>query len=240
MLNTNNLLLALLTIGFLSPTACSSSDQAAQQSAPTAQQSQMQKDNNILMDSASPFEDLTEFAVAADVAGMDRALDVIEERSGITRSTLDPVRRDKYDSLWASIRAGRKGGTYTDVALNSVESYRVLIEGLHDEVLTVPKAVSLLDYAGFRLSVLASLETPDWAAIRVTMEEARSFWAAISGRIQSKGLHDAMNTTIDGIERAVEARDARMTVFAAHVDLDLVDLLESHFEEIGQVGRKNP
>ena len=157
------------------------------------------------MSSASPFEDLTEFAVAVDELGMDRALADIEGAARVVRPILELGRRQRFDSLLASIRAAREAGTYTEVALNSVEGYRVLVGGLHDEAPTVPKAVSLLDYAGFRLSVLASSETPDWVSIRVTMEQARGFWASIAMRVENKGLRDAMNTTIDGIEHAVSA-----------------------------------
>jgi len=236
----NKMILSLAAFGVLSLTACSKSDQSSERVTQTAQPSQMQQENEILTASASLFEDLTEFAVAANTPEMDRALQAIEERSGITRPILDYARREKFDSLLARIRAGREAGAYTEVALNSVEGYRFLVEGLNDEVLTVPKAVSLLDYAGFRLSVLASSQTPDWAAIRITTDEARAFWTTIAGRVERKGLNDAMNTTITGIESAVEAQDARMTVFAARVDLDLVDLLESYFDEVGHVVKESP
>ena len=236
----NKMALSLAAFGVLSLAACSKSNQSSERATQTAQPSQMQQENEILMASASPFEDLTEFAVAANTPEIDRALQAIEERSGITRPILDSARREKFDSLLARIRAAREAGSYTEVALNSVEAYRILVEGLHDEVLTVPKAVSLLDYAGFRLGVLAGSQSPDWAAIRVTADEARVLWATIAARVERKGLYDAMNTTISGLESAVEAQDARMTVFAARVDLDLVDLLESYFEEVGHVVKRSP
>ena len=231
----DKLLISLLALCLLGLSVCSKVDQTAERAAPSAKLSQMQAENEILLDSASPFEDLTESAVAADEPGMDLALGAIEKRLGITRPVLDPAGRERFDSLLKNIRAARAAGTYTDVALNAVEGYRVLVEGLHDEVLLVPKAVSLLDYAGFRLSVLADSKAPDWVAIDVTVKEARGFWASIAQRVERKGIQDAMNTTIDGIQHAAEARDAQMALFAARVDLDLVDLLESYFEEIGHV-----
>ena len=229
------LYVSLLALGFLNLAACSGVDQGTEGAATSAKQSRMHAENEILLGSTSPFEDLTEFAVAADERGMDRALGSIEKRLGITRPALDAAGRERFESLLKNIRAAREAGTYTAVALDAVEGYRVLVEGLHDEALLVPKAVSLLDYAGFRLSVLADSQTPDWAAIDMTVKEARDFWESIAQRVGRKGLSDAMNTTIDGIEHSAEIRDVQMLVFAARVDLDLVDLLESYFEEISNV-----
>lgn len=46
----------------------------------------------------------------------------------------------------------------------------------------------------------------------------------------NKGLRDAFNSTIAGLKQAVEQKHLPMLNFAAQIDLDLVDLLESHFE----------
>jgi hypothetical protein len=225
--------LAFFTLVLLSFGACSRGGQPADQGVPETQPSQLQQENDVLLGSASPFEDLTEFAVAGDESGMDQALADIEGALPVVRSTLAPGPRQRFDSLLESLRAARETGNYLDVALTSVEGYRILVESLHDEALTVPKAVSLLDYAGFRLSVLAGLESPDWTAIQAITEEARGFWSGLEGRVENPGLRDAMNTTIRGLEQAVAARDAKMAAFAASIDLDLVDLLESYFEETG-------
>jgi hypothetical protein len=231
----HKLFVSLLALGVLGLAACSKVDQATEGAATSVKQSRMHAENEILLGGASPFEDLTESAVLADKPGMDLALGTIEKQLGIIRPVLDPAGRERFDSLMGNIKAARAAGTYMDVALNAVEGYRVLVEGLHEEALLVPKAVSLLDYVGFRLSVLADSQTPDWAAIDRTVKEARGFWESIAQRVERKGLKDAMNTTIDGIEHSAEIRDVQMALFAARVDLDLVDLLESYFEEIGNV-----
>jgi len=187
--------------------------------------------NEILLQAASPFEDLTEFAMAGDTKGMGRALTEIGSELDRVRPVLDAGRRVRFDSVLDRIRGAHKAHTYPEVALGAVDAYRLLVESLHEDALVVPKAVALLDYAGFRLVVLASVTKPDWAAIRVTAKETQATWSSIEALVRNKGLSDAMKTVVGGINQAVGVEDARLLQFAAHVDLDLVDLLESYFEE---------
>jgi hypothetical protein len=190
---------------------------------------QLRRTNDILAASASPFEDLTEFAVAADRPGIDRTLVAIATRADTTRAALDPARRPAFDSLLTRLRLARQARDFGAVALQAVEGYGMIVESLADEALTVPKAVSLLDYAGFKLSVLVAAPAPDWAALRETAANARRVWDGVAARVNHTGLRDVMTTTISGMERAIAARNVPMTAFAARVALDLVDLLESYF-----------
>ncbi len=224
-------MISLLTFGLLGLAACSAPDRAAESGGASQPESPGAQKNEVLLAASSPFEDLAEFATAADEAEMDRTLAVIEDEASLTRSALDAAGRERFDALLSALRAAREAGDYTAVALGSVDAYRVLVEGFDDAALTVPKAVSLLDYVGFRLHILAGAKSPDWTAIEETTEEARGLWANLEGQVEHKGLRDAMNTTIGGLAQAVEARDALMTRFAAQVDLDLVDLLEGYFED---------
>ena len=195
------------------------------------------KDNEILLAAASPFEDLTEAAMANDAAAMDRALTAIEEGADTTVAVLAPDARQRFGSALEAIRTARSDGRSAAVALDAVEAYRLLVESLHEEALAVPKAVSLLDYAGFKLNVLAGAAVPDWDDIRAAAAEASSFWRAVAADVADVALRDAMSTTIDGLDRAVAAQDARMVAFAARIGLDLVDLLERSFEQRQRPGR---
>jgi hypothetical protein len=96
----------------------------------------------------------------------------------------------------------------------------------------VPVQVSLLDYAGFKLKVLLHAKSPDWAVLRKTTEEASRHWTALESRVPDKGLRDAVNTMITGMNKAITAKNAEMAVFAAQIDLALVDLLEGYFEHV--------
>lgn len=189
------------------------------------------ENNAHLENGASPFEDLTEFALRANEEGVRRALTDIDRRADTIRSALDSGGRRAFDSLLSKLRTAQSSRRYPEIAIHAVEGYRLLVDGLDEDALVVPKAVALLDYCGFRLTVLASSATPDWSALQATADETSGFWRSIEARIENRGLKDAMRTVVGGIETAARAHDLRMIAFAAQVDLDLVDLLESYFEE---------
>lgn len=191
--------------------------------------------NETLLEVASPFEDLTEFAEAGNTSGIAEAFASIMQRVPSAQAILEPAPSEHLDSLVIAIDEARSAGENMAVALLAVEAYRTLISSLDESALVVPKAVSLLDYAGFKLHVLAGVASPDWVLIQEVVQEADGFWKSIETRIDEKGLRDAMNTTMSGMHDAYSARNARMMAFAAQVDLDLVDLLEGYFETHAQL-----
>jgi len=106
----------------------------------------------------------------------------------------------------------------------------VLIDNLEAGSLTIPKEVSLLDYAGFKLHVLAAAPQPDWGAMRRMVDDVVGWWAAIKSKVSDKGLRDAFNSTVIGLQEAGKTEHLPMINFAAQIDLDLVDLVEGYFE----------
>jgi hypothetical protein len=186
--------------------------------------------NQVLLAAASPFEDLTEAALANDTRGMRQALKACNDQAeGVNQVLAAPARREMA-ALLAAIRQAESRGEHHSVALHAVEAYRVLVESLNPEALVVPIQVAKLDYAGFKLKVLLAASPPDWPAIQKTGEEAAGLWHVLEPQIGDKGLRDAVNTVITGLNRAAGANNAEMTVFAAQMDLALVDLLEGYFE----------
>jgi hypothetical protein len=85
----------------------------------------------------------------------------------------------------------------------------------------------LLDYAGFKLRCLAATQETDWQDIRRTVGEATGWWSAVEPKVSQQGLRDAFGTLIRGLGDAVTLKSLPMLRFAAQIDLDLVDLLES-------------
>ncbi|MFZ0134060.1 MAG: hypothetical protein WAK95_16085 [Desulfobacterales bacterium] len=187
--------------------------------------------NDILLSAASPFEDLTDYALAADRDGMNKALKAYADQAPGVRKVLPASERAKMDELLAAIKKAESQGDNETVALKSVAVYRLLVDALDHNTLVVPVQVALLDYAGFMVTVLLHNEsTKDWPALANVSAEAIRNWNAIRDRVTDKGLRDAVDTALAGLVTACTDRNAGMAAFAAQIDLALVDLLEGYFE----------
>lgn len=219
------IILAGLSIG-----DCISGNVLAAQKASSPSRPDKSRSNEVLLSAASPFEDLTENALAGNKKGMQLALKAYEEQAAKVSKVLSPKARHDMELLVTTIKKAEQRADNESVALNSVEAYRTLIESLDTSRLTVPVEVSLLDYAGFKLKVLLQAKLPNWSHLRKTAEEALRHWTAIESRVSDKGLRDAVNTMITGLNKAITTKNADMAVFAAQMDLSLVDLLEGYFE----------
>jgi hypothetical protein len=187
--------------------------------------------NQVLLAAASPFEDLTEFALANDIRGMRQALKAYGDQAVVVDKVLSVPARREMASLLAAIRRAESKGDNQEVALNSVEAYRVLVESLDPNGLVVPIQVSELDYVGFKLKVLLAASPPDWPVIQTTLEAAGRHWHELEPRVSDKGLRDAVKTVLAGLHQATSTKNAEMAVFAAQMDLVLVDLIEGYFEK---------
>jgi hypothetical protein len=195
-----------------------------------SKQSHGSKRNGVLLSASSPFEDLTEYALANNVKGMKRALKAFDDQAPAVYQVLPPPAGQELTSLVARIRQAQQKGENQAVAMNSVEAYRVLVESLDAKSLVAPLQVSLLDYAGFKLKVLLAAHPPDWTAISKTVEAAGHYWKSLAPLVRDKALSDAVKTVIAGLNQAVEAKNPEMAGLAAQMDLALVDLLEGYFE----------
>ena len=198
--------------------------------AAAARQASVGGSNQVLLAAASPFEDLTESALANDTRGMRQALKAYTDQAAAVNKVLSGPGRQEMAALLAAIRRAESTGDHHAVALNAVEAYRVLVESLDPKGLVVPIQVAQLDYVGFKLKVLLAASPPDWAAIKKTGEAAEGHWHALEPRVGDQGLRDAVKTVIGGLNQAIRANNAEMAVFAAQMDLALVDLLEGYFE----------
>ena len=109
--------------------------------------------------------------------------------------------------------------------------FRLLVENLQADALKIPKEVALLDYAGYKLQVLATAAKPDWTAISKVAADADAWWQAIAKtKVSEKNLRATVTSTIDGLKQAAQEQNLSMLKFGAQIDLDLVDLLEGHFK----------
>ena len=188
------------------------------------------KANAILLRATSPYEDMVDSALAKNTAGVTKALAAADKSAAGVKAVLPAPAVSKFDSLVQAIHESAAGNKHPAIAANAVEVFRLLIDNLRADGLKEPREVSLLDYAGFKLRVLSAAEQPDWEAMRKTVADAAAWWEAIKAKVADKGLRDAFNSTIRGLQAASKTENLPMLNFAAQMDLDLVDLLEAHFK----------
>ena len=184
--------------------------------------------NSALLATAEPFEALTEQAATSTTAELDKL--IADTRSAANRisGSLDQAQEAKLQSQLAEVAARRKSDDRTGIALAAVEGYRTLIESAPDTSPT-PRAVSLLDYAGFRYQANLAAKPARWADAGAAVDFADTQWAAVSPKIGDTALRSQMSASIVDMRKAVQAKDEALAKSASTTELDLVDKLEAYF-----------
>jgi hypothetical protein len=200
----------------------------------TANATDASKANETLLRATSPFEDMVEFALAKNDASITKSLVTADGHAVAVRDALPATASGQFDTLLQAIHKAAAAKHHHALAMSAVEVFRLFIDNLEAGSLKVPKEVSLLDCAGFRLRVLAAAPQPDWSGMRQTVEDAAKWWATTKPKVSDKALRDAFNSTVRGLQQAGQIEHLPMLNFAAQLDLDLVDLLEGYF------ARKSP
>jgi hypothetical protein len=183
--------------------------------------------HSALMTAAEPFEALTEQAATATPAVLDKLIGEARSAADGASATLDPTQKDRLASQLADITAAQKAGDHTAIALASVEAYRTLVESATDTGMS-SRAVSLLDYSGFRYQVNLAAKPARWAEAQAAVDFADTQWAALSPKIADASLQNQVSSSIAEMRKATQAKDPVLAKSASTTELDLVDKLEAY------------
>ena len=179
---------------------------------------------------AEPFENLTEQAPGAPRAKLAAMIaDARKAADGVSPALTAP-QKAAIETNFAGIDAGQKAGDRTAIALGAVEGYRTLVESARDTG-KVPRAVSLLDYSGFRYQADLTARPVRWDDMIKVVAFARHQWSGIEGRIADKTLRADFAKSVTDMSVAVRARDRQAANTASSRELDLVDQLEGFFSK---------
>jgi hypothetical protein len=121
-------------------------------------------------------------------------------------------------------------------ALVAVEAYRVIENAMDTAHRPSPIEVAMLDYCGFKLSILATGKDADWSAIVATAKESDGSWSALDKSVKDASLRNLLKAIRDGLGGAVERKDIQGVKFAAKMQLEAVDLLEQYFKAAPKSG----
>ena len=191
-----------------------------------ASPSQASQINDVLLGSMSPYEDLIEYALSGKDYDVSKALITADQHSKSVTKTLPAPTAQKFNAMMEALHKAVKSKENNMTAMYAADIFRLLAENLQNDSLDVPKEVSLLDYAGFKLRVLAASKKPDWQDIRMTIDEATGWWDVVRSKVSMNGLSNTFDTLIRGLDASAKTRNLDMLGFAAQMTLDLVDLLE--------------
>lgn len=179
---------------------------------------------------AEPFENLTEQAATATPANLATLIaDATKAADGITLG-LGATHKAALDTHISDIESAQKADDRTAIALAAVEGYRTLVESASDTG-KVPRAVSLLDYSGFRYQADLTAKPIMWDDAGQAVGFAQQQWSSIADRVTDVALKSDFAKSVADMDSAVKAKDAQAATTASTHELDLVDKLESFFSK---------
>jgi hypothetical protein len=234
------MLKTMITVAALSALTLSTSLAQSQQSIPatTAKLAQTTSPtpgkhadrNEMLTDAASINEDLIGFAldgktdkVAEQVAAMRKALATLQPFLDAT--SFEMLGRQLTEMEQASSKHDTFG-----TALVAVEAYRVIETAMDADSRSSPIEVAMLDYSGFKLSVLAAMQDMDWTTIAATANGSDHSWSVLTNSVNDHSIGNLVSGIQDGLRAAVERKDIHGVKFAAKMQLEVVDVLEGYFQ----------
>lgn len=200
----------------------------AQKTSPTP--SKEANRNAKLADAASINEDLIGFS-------LEGKADKVAEKVVAMRKALPSLRpllnASSFETLGRQLTEMEQASSKSDVfgtALVAVEAYRVIENAMDTASRPSPIEVSMLDYSGFKLSILASTQHTDWSTIAATANDSDGSWSALGKSVKDTSLRNLVQAVQDGLRGAVERQDVHGVKFAAKMQLEVVDVLEQYFQ----------
>ncbi len=115
--------------------------------------------------------------------------------------------RGDIDATVKRIQNATAAGDYQAAAEGGVHAYRVLIEALDPNRLSVPAQVDWLDYAGFRFQVLLHATGVEWKEVGKAAAVAQHKWNELKPRVRDGRLRDAVDAAVSGMVTAAHDRD---------------------------------
>jgi hypothetical protein len=187
--------------------------------------------NKVLLKATSPYEDLVGPALAKDETKIAHFLVLADADAAHAAKLLPAASARRFEGLRQGLHTAAQAKDGGGVARQSVAIFRLLVDQLKADALTVPLEVELMDYAGYQLEVLAAAEQPDWKAISQLAAQTDQWWQAIAKpKVSNKQLRASVTSAVRGAGTAAQEQNRAMLKFAAQMVLDLVDVLEIQFK----------
>ena len=180
----------------------------------------------------SPFEDMTEYALAKNERGVLASLSSVEkaENNLIFEKNISAENIKQFKAQLKTLKALIKQKKYPQIALASTELFGFNINHfIHAKRVEIQIHIEHLDYMGFKVLALVNQNSINWQDIDKTISDAQKQWLALSPKVKDRNLKDSFNSLFEGLHLSAKQKHAKMASILASLDMSLVDVLENSF-----------
>lgn len=196
----------------------------------TISQNMNKKESLSILDKIlSPFEDMTEYALANDFSGMKNGYKNIEniEDNALLKQTIPSAKLKILSQNIEKLKTYIDNAAYSNAALLSSNMFNDSVTNFkYKNSIQDQLHIEHLDYMGFRLLALLSVKDVNYAQISKVITNAKINWNAIREKIKDENSVDAFNLLFKGLEQSVKTENNTMIKILAELDLALVDVIE--------------
>lgn len=182
-----------------------------------------------LATAAENFEALTELAFTAKPDELALLFAKAQESATGIAGPLGPEAAKSLDGRLKDAKTAIDAGNPSGTALAAVEGYKLIVSAFPPDA-KMPVAVSLLDYAGFRIQADLKSEPKRWSDAQEATKYAHEQWAQIKDKVTDVALNKRFTASLVDLDKYLSAKDGGMASKAAVAELDLVDELEGFFQ----------
>jgi hypothetical protein len=186
----------------------------------------------LLEDAAALNEDLIGFALDGKAGKVSEKVLAMRRMLPVLRGVLAA---EAFEELIGHVARMEQGAASNDIlaaALDSAEAFRTLQQAVEPAQRALPLDVSILDYAGYRLTVLIISPDPDWAKIAAAAKDSSVAWSRLEEKVQDAKLQNLLETIQTGLRDAVLRKDVQGVKVALKKQIDAIDALDRHFSSI--------
>ena len=178
---------------------------------------------------AENLEALTEQAFTASPEELVSLFTKAQESVAGISGQLSPQAAKSLDGYLRDAKTAINAGNPSDTALAAVEGYKLIVSAYPPDA-RMPAAVSLLDYAGFRVQADLKSDPKRWADAQEAAKYAHDQWDQIKDKVTDTDLNKRFTTSLSKLDEYLSVKDDKMAAKAAVTELDLVDELEGFFQ----------
>ena len=178
---------------------------------------------------AENLEALTEQAFTASPEELVSLFTKAQESVAGISGQLSPAAAKALDGRVKDAKTAIDAGNPPDIALAAVEGYKLIVSAYPPDA-RIPAAVSLLDYAGFRIQADLKSDPKRWADAQEAAKYAHDQWDQIKDKVTDTDLNKRFTTSLSKLDEYLSVKDDKMAAKAAVTELDLVDELEGFFQ----------